>query len=70
MFGSFTAVIGTVFIFFKKHVLLHQARFQKLADFVKKDIEGDVRQMEVKMEELERFLAKQKLPRLKDVHLS
>ena len=69
VFGSFTAVIGTVFIFFKKQLrrFLLKHGFKKLADFVQKDIEGDVRQMEVKMEELERFLAKQKLPRLKDV---
>jgi serine/threonine protein kinase len=61
--------MGTVFIFFKKQLrrFLLKHGFKKLADFVQKDIEGDVRQMEVKMEELERFLAKQKLPRLKDV---
>ena len=69
MVGLITAVTGTMYIFFKKQLrrFLLKHGFKKLANFVQKDIEGDVRQMEVKMEELERFLAKQKLPRLKDV---
>ena len=56
-------------IFFKPYLRkkLLQRGWKQTADCLVPDIKGDVRQMEVKMEELERFLAKQKLPRLKDV---
>ena len=64
-----STALSIMAIFFKPYLRkkLLQRGWKRTADCLVPDIKGDVRQMEVKMEELERFLAKQKLPRLKDV---
>ena len=64
-----TTVFSIMFFFFKPHLRRKLLRygFKRLANLLVPDLEGDVRLMSVKMEQLESFLAKQKLPRLQDV---
>ena len=63
---------GTAFtvaaIFYKKPLRrwLLKRKLRWLADLVVPDLEGDVALLEVKMAELEKFMSKQKLPRLQD----
>jgi serine/threonine protein kinase len=56
-------------IFFKPLLRrrLLQCGFKRLADYIVPDLASDVRLMSVKIEQLESFLAKQKLPRLEDI---
>jgi serine/threonine protein kinase len=64
-----TTVFSIMFFFCKPYLRrkLLKYRLKRMADFFVPDLEGNMRLMSVKMELLESFLAKQKLPRLQDV---
>jgi hypothetical protein len=74
--GAVVGVLGlgpgtafTIAAFFYKKPLrtwLLKRKLRWLADLVVPDLEGDVALLEVKMAELEKFMSKQKLPRLQD----